>query len=43
MASLTAGEFLEMVRLNPVNAAILDRLPQLADAAPQVHLVAGAL
>ena len=43
MANLPAGEFLEMVRLNPVNAAILDRLPQLADAAPQVHLVAGAL
>jgi uncharacterized protein len=43
VASLTAGEFLEMVRLNPVNAAILDRLPQLAHAAPQVHLVAGAL
>ena len=32
-----------MVRQNPVNRAILDRLLHLAQAAPDVHLVAGAL
>jgi len=32
-----------MVRLNTVNAVILDRLPDLVGVAPQVHLVAGAL
>lgn len=34
-------EFLRLVRLNPVNAALLDRLPELGVA--QAHLVAGAL
>lgn len=38
---LTAPEFLNLIRRNPVNAAILDRLPALG--APQAHLVAGAL
>lgn len=38
---LTAGAFLELVRLNPVNAEVLNRLPALG--APQAHLVAGAL
>lgn len=38
---MTEAEFLQVVRLNPVNAAILDRLPGLR--APQAHLVAGAL
>ncbi|GAA5514024.1 hypothetical protein Dcar01_02773 [Deinococcus carri] len=38
---MTEAEFLHTIRLNPVNAAILDRLPQLQ--APQAHLVAGAL
>lgn len=35
------AEFLHTVRLNPVNAALLDRLPELG--VPQAHLVAGAL
>ncbi len=35
------AEFLRLVRLNPVNAAILERLPALG--VQQVHLVAGAL
>ena len=35
------AEFLETVRGNPVNAAILDRLPELG--APQAQLVAGCL
>ncbi|CAM3364656.1 nucleotidyltransferase family protein [Deinococcus saxicola] len=34
-------EFLRLVRLNPVNAALLERLPELGVA--QAHLVAGAL
>lgn len=38
---MTGAEFLATVRLNPVNAVILDRLPELG--APQAHLVAGAL
>lgn len=38
---MTETEFLHMIRLNPVNAALLDRLPELG--APQAHLVAGAL
>ncbi|ANE44289.1 nucleotidyltransferase family protein [Deinococcus puniceus] len=40
---MTDAEFLRVVKLNPVNAAILDRLAQLEPFAPQVHLVAGAL
>lgn len=40
---ITEQEFMQMVRLNPVNAAILDRLPELAAVAPQLSLVAGAL
>ncbi|CAM3643336.1 nucleotidyltransferase family protein [Deinococcus frigens] len=38
---MNEAEFLRLVRLNPVNAAILERLPELG--ANQVHLVAGAL
>ncbi|WP_102125216.1 nucleotidyltransferase family protein [Deinococcus planocerae] len=38
---MTEGEFLQIVRLNPVNAALLDRLPDLGVL--QTHLVAGAL
>lgn len=38
---LTETEFLDIVRLNPINAAILDRLADLN--APQAHLVAGSL
>lgn len=38
---MTGAEFLRLVRLNPVNAALLDRLPELE--LPQAHLVAGAL
>ena len=38
---MTEVEFLRLVRRNPVNAAILDRLPALG--APQAHLVAGCL
>ena len=37
------ADFLAAVRRNPVNAAILERLPLLERRAPQVHLVAGAL
>lgn len=37
------ADFLAAVRRNPVNAAILERLPLLERWAPQVHLVAGAL
>lgn len=40
---MTDPEFLNLIRLNPVNATILDRLAQLEQFAPQVHLVAGAL
>ena len=40
---MTEPEFLDLVKLNPVNAAILKRLPQLEPFAPQVHLVAGAM
>lgn len=40
---MTEQEFLALVRLNPVNAAILDRLPELETFAPQVMLVAGSL
>ncbi|MFB9993775.1 nucleotidyltransferase family protein [Deinococcus oregonensis] len=40
---MTDPEFLHLIRLNPVNAAILNRLPQVEAFAPQVHLVAGAL
>jgi hypothetical protein len=36
-----AADFLRIVRLNPVNAALLDRLTELDT--PQAHLVAGAL
>lgn len=36
-------DFLELVRLNPINAMILDRLPLLEAVAPEVYLVAGAL
>ncbi|GGR28472.1 nucleotidyltransferase family protein [Deinococcus ruber] len=38
---LEDAEFLELVRLNPVNAALLERLPLLG--LPQAHLVAGCL
>ncbi|SMB89845.1 nucleotidyltransferase family protein [Deinococcus hopiensis] len=38
---MTAAEFLRLVRLNTVNAAILERLPALGVS--QAHLVAGAL
>jgi hypothetical protein len=38
---MTEQEFLRAARLNPVNAAVLQRLPELG--APQAHLVAGAL
>ncbi|MDL2343650.1 nucleotidyltransferase family protein [Deinococcus sp. MIMF12] len=38
---MNSAEFLATIRLNPANAAILDRLPELG--APQAHLVAGAL
>lgn len=38
---MTDGEFLELVRQNPINAEILDRLPRLGTQ--QTHLVAGAL
>ncbi len=38
---MTEAEFLHLVRQNPVNAAILERLPALG--APQAHLVAGCL
>lgn len=40
-ASLSQAEFLRLVRLNPFNAAILHRLPDLD--VQQGHLVAGAL
>lgn len=36
-------DFLDLVRLNPVNAMILKKLPLLEEFAPEVHLVAGAL
>ena len=39
--SLTPDQFLRMVRANPVNAALLERLPALS--LPQCHLVAGCL
>lgn len=38
---MTEEEFLTLVRRNPVNAAILARLPDLG--VPQAHLTAGAL
>ncbi len=38
---MTEAEFLEIVQRNPVNAAILERLPQLG--VPQLYLVAGCL
>ncbi len=38
---MNPDEFLDMVRHNPVNVAILERLPELGVA--QAHLVAGAL
>jgi hypothetical protein len=38
---MTPGRFLELARANPVNAALLDRLPALG--LPQGHLVAGCL
>lgn len=40
---MTEAEFLTLVRQNPVNAAILERLPQLETFAPGVMLVAGSL
>ena len=40
---MTEEEFLALVRHNPVNAALLDRLPQLAAFAPGAMLVAGSL
>lgn len=40
---MTEAEFLALVRQNPVNAALLGRLPQLEAFAPQVMLVAGSL
>lgn len=40
---MTEQEFIETMRLNPVNAAILDRLPELEKVAPQAMLVAGSL
>ncbi|MGX9687457.1 nucleotidyltransferase family protein [Deinococcus wulumuqiensis] len=40
---MTEQEFLALVRQNPINAAILDRLPQLEAFAPGVMLVAGSL
>lgn len=40
---MTEEEFLALVRHNPVNAALLDRLPQLAAFAPGALLVAGSL
>ena len=42
-AGVTEQEFLTLVRQNPVNAAILDRLPELEKVAPQAMLVAGSL
>ena len=38
---MTAADFLEAVRRNPVNTALLERLPALQ--LPQCHLVAGCL
>ena len=38
---MTEAEFLEIIKLNPVNAAILSRLTELN--APQAYLVAGCL
>ncbi|WP_278914486.1 nucleotidyltransferase family protein [Deinococcus wulumuqiensis] len=40
---MTEQEFLALVRQNSINAAILDRLPQLEAFAPGVMLVAGSL
>lgn len=40
---VTEQEFITLVRQNPVNASILDRLPQLEQVAPQAMLVAGSL
>ncbi|WP_135230312.1 nucleotidyltransferase family protein [Deinococcus fonticola] len=40
---MTEAEFVALVRENPVNAAILDRLPELEKFAPQAMLVAGSL
>lgn len=38
---LTPSRFLSLIRANPINAALLERLPALA--LPQCHLVAGCL
>jgi hypothetical protein len=38
---LTAGQFLELVKTNPINAALLERLSALA--LPQCYLTAGCL
>lgn len=40
---MTPDEFLDLVWQNPVNAALLDRLPEFEVFAPQAMLVAGAL
>lgn len=40
---MTEAEFIQVVRQNPVNAAILDGLPELEQFAPQAMLVAGSL
>ena len=40
---MTEAEFLALVKQNPVNAAILERLPELQRVAPEAHLVAGSL
>lgn len=40
---MTESEFLALIKQNPVNAAILERLPELETFAPGAHLVAGAL
>lgn len=40
---MTEQEFICLVQQNPINAAILDRLPELERDAPQAMLVAGSL
>lgn len=40
---MTEAEFLALVKQNPLNAAILERLPELQRVAPEAHLVAGSL
>lgn len=37
------GEFGQLIRRNSINRTILERLPELQQHAPQVHLTAGAL